>query len=83
MATSSLDSKELWVVEQWFDLNCMVANPGKFQVMFLGLSKSANICIEIDDLVLTPKDNVELLGITINSELKFTDHVKSLCAKTS
>ena len=61
----------------------MVANPEKFQVMFLGRPKTANICIEIDDLVLVPKDNVKLLGITIDSELKFTDHVKSLFAKTS
>ena len=70
-------------VLKWFDSNRMVANPEKFQVMFLGLPKTANICIEIDDLVLVPKDNVKLLGITIDSELKFTDHVKSLCAKTS
>ena len=70
-------------VLKWFDSNRMVANPEKFQVMFLGLPKTANICNEIDDLVLVPKDNVKLLGITIDSELKFTDHVKSLCAKTS
>ena len=52
----------------------MVANPDKAQVMFLGLPKSDNICIEIDDLF--PKDNVKLLGITIDSELKFADHIK-------
>ena len=28
---------------------------------------SANICIEIDNLVLVPKDDVKLLGITIDS----------------
>ena len=67
----------------WFDSNRMVANPGKFQVMFLGLLKSANICIEIDGLVLVPKNNVKLLGITIDSDLKFTNHVKSSCRKTS
>ena len=52
----------------------MVANPDKAQMMFLGLPKSDNICIEIDDLF--PKDNVKLLGITIDSELKFADHIK-------
>ena len=60
----------------------MVANPGKFQVMFLELPKSANICIEIDRSVLFPTNNVKLLGITIDSDHKFTNHVKSLCRKT-
>ena len=61
----------------------MVANPEKFQVMFLGLPKGSNICIEIDHLVLVRKENVKLLGITIDSDLKFTDHVKFLCVKSS
>ena len=52
-------------------------------MMFLGLPKGRNKFIEIDDLVLVPKDNVKLLGITIDSELKFTDHIKSLCVKMS
>ena len=69
---------DIEIVLKWFDSNRMVANPEKFQVIFLGLPKTANICIEIDDLVLVPKVNVKLLGITIDSELKFTDHVKSL-----
>ena len=55
---------------KWFDSNRMVANPDKFQVMFLGLPKNSNICIEVDDLVLVPKDNVKLFGINIDSELK-------------
>ena len=71
-------------VLKWFESNRMVANPEKFHVMFLGLPKTANICIEIDDLVLVPRDNVKLLGITIDSELKFTVMSNpSLCAKTS
>ena len=59
----------------------MLANPDKFQVMFIRLPTYSNICIEIHDLVLISKDNVQLLGI--DSELKFTDHVKSLCSKIS
>ena len=49
--------------------------------LFLPVNKY--IYIEIDDLLLVPKDNVKFLGININSELKFTDHVKSLCTKMS
>ena len=70
-------------VPKWFDSNRMVATPDKFPVMFPGLPKESNICIEIDDLVLVPKDNVKLLGINIDSELKYTDHVKSLSIEMS
>ena len=49
----------------------------------MGYQKNSNICIEIGDLVLVPKDNEKLLGINIDSELKFTDHVKSLCTEMS
>ena len=70
-------------VLKWFDSDRMVANPEKFQVMFLALPKSANVCIEIDYQVIDLKDIVKLLGTTIDSELKFTDHVKSLCATTN
>ena len=60
-----------------------MANPGKFQVMFLGIPQNSNICIEVDDLVLVSKDNVKLLGSNIDSELKPSDPVKSLCIKMS
>ena len=59
-------------VRKWFDSNRMVANPDKFQVMFLGLPKNCNISIELDDLVLAQKDDVKLPGINIYSDLKYT-----------
>ena len=70
-------------VQKWFDSNPIVANLENFQVIFLGLPKSNNICIEIDDLVLVPKDNTKNLRITIDSKLKFADHVKSMYLKIS
>ena len=36
-------------------------------MMFLGLLKCANFCIEIDDLGFVQKDNMQLPGITIDS----------------
>ena len=44
---------------EWFDSNHMVANPGKFQVMFLGLNVNQKLCIEIDDLVIKPTNSVK------------------------
>ena len=72
---------DLTHIIEWFDSNRMVANPGKFQVMFLGLNTNQKLCIENDNLVIKPTDSVKLLGITIDSKLKFS--VKSICTKAS
>ena len=57
----------------------LVANPSKFQVMFMGLGNDYKLCMEIDEMVITTIDKVKLLGVVIDSKLKFDEHVKSLC----
>ena len=65
-------------------LNCfrvyhMAANPGKFQVMFLGMRKQPRLTLEITDITIPLIDKVKLLGVTIDSQSKFDDHIKALC----
>ena len=55
-------------VIKWFDSNYMIANP-EITGDVPWATISSNICIEIYDLVLVPKDNVKLLGINIDSLL--------------
>ena len=64
-----------------FESNIMVANPSSFQVMFMGLGNDCKLCMEIDEVVIKTADKVKLLGIIIDSKLKFDEHVKSLCLK--
>ena len=47
--------------------------------------KSLNhkLCIEIDKMVITPVDKVKLAGVTIDSILKFDEHVKSFYLKAN
>ena len=61
----------------------MVANPSKFQAMFMGLGNDCKLCMEIDEMVITTVDKVKLLGVIIDSKLKFDEHVKSLCIKAN
>ena len=65
----------------WFESNMMVANPSKFQVMFMRFCNDCKLCIEIDKMVIRTVDKVKLVGVTIDSKLKFDVHVKSLCLK--
>ena len=55
----------------------MVANPSKFQLMFMGLSKDNKLCLEIDEKIIPSTNQVKLLGITIDAKLKFD--TQSLC----
>ena len=67
----------------WFESNMMVANPSEFQVMFMGLGNDYKLCMEIDEMVIRTVDKVKLLGVIIDSKLKFDEHVKSLCLKAN
>jgi hypothetical protein len=67
-------------VLEWFSLNLLKPNPSKFQMLVIG-EKNLPICIRVGDLVLNAKNSVELLGITIDCNLTFFEHIKSLCVK--
>ena len=63
----------------WFQVNSLKANPGKFQFMILG-DKNNNV-LNIHDKEIKNASVVELLGITIDSRLKFKKHLDNLCRK--
>ena len=63
----------------WFRVNHMAANPGKFQVIFLWMREQPKLILESNDTTILLTDKVKLLGVTIDSQLKFDDHMKALC----
>lgn len=68
---------------RWFSLNSMVANPDKFQIMFLGVHDNAEISLEIGDINIPAKNTVKLLGVDIDHKLKFSTHVTNICNRIS
>ena len=58
----------------------MVANPAKFQLMFLGLKKNQNLALDINGNVIANSKEVKLLG---DSQLNFKSYVKALCVKAN
>ena len=68
---------------EWFTNNGMVANPKKFQLMFLGLKGQRGLRLNINENELSATDHVKLLGIEIDNKLKFSNHVKTLCSKST
>ena len=71
------------MVLRWFSFNSMVANPNKFQVMFLGVKNNLDICFETDGIKFSAENSVELLGILIDHKLTFSSHVETICKRAS
>ncbi len=64
----------------WFKSNFMVANPAKFQVIFLGTG--INITgLNINGKFVEATDTVKLLGVTLDNKLNFVPHIKDMCYK--
>ena len=57
----------------------MAANPGKLQVMFLGMREQPKLTLEFNDITIPLTDKAKLLRVSIDSKLKFDDHIKTLC----
>ena len=67
----------------WFKINSIKANPGKFQFMVLGVKNIVHFTINVNSKIIPCSNEVKLLGITIGNELKFKKHIKDLCRKAS
>ena len=74
---------DLSSVLQWFTENVMVANPEKFQLMFLGVKSDQQMCLRIDDQIINQCQQVKLLGVTIDSKLNFDRRILELCGKVN
>ena len=56
----------------WFDLNLLVANPAKFQLMLLGSNlQNSDISLNCNGIVIQATNTVTLLGMTFDSKLNF------------
>ena len=67
----------------WFNQNGMKANPEKFQVMFMGKNVPKRFKICIYDINIESSENIEILGIILDTRLKFDLMVRQICRKVS
>ena len=61
----------------------MKTNPGKFQFMVLGVKNIAPFRLNVNGKIIPCSNEVKLLGITIDNELKFKKHIEDFCKKAS
>ena len=70
-------------VLKWFKVNSIKANPKKFQFMILGKGTRHTIVLNINNIKIKESQNVELLGLTIDNQLTFKDHINMLCRRAN
>ena len=64
----------------WFQYNHLKANPGKCHLL---LSSKTPTDVSIDDASIKTSTKETLIGILIDSELSFDQHISSICSKAS
>ena len=70
-------------VIQWLKDNEMVANPSKFQLMFLSKYKNIEKNMSFDGKITKSSDTVELLRITLDKNINFKRHIENICHKVN
>ena len=68
---------------EWFKINSLKANPGKFQFMVLGYKDERSFNIHINNVQIKNSNEVTLLGIKIDKNLTFKKHISELCRRAS
>ena len=66
---------------RWFVNNYMKLNEEKCHFIISG-HKYEHSWVKINENMIWESSNVKLLGVNIDSNLTFNDHVSSICAKT-
>ena len=65
----------------WFKINSVKANPGKFQFMVLGVTNIVPFILNINGKIIPSSNEVKLLGISIDNQLKFKSISRSFVRK--
>ena len=76
--------RESKILIEWFFRNQMKANPDKFQALAVGEKTSAlKPVFKIGEAEVECEETVKLLGVEIDSQLKFDVHISAMCRKAS
>ncbi|KAL9970833.1 hypothetical protein ACROYT_G023280 [Oculina patagonica] len=72
---------------KWYESNLLAGNLKKYQTLNIGCSKTTDsgtsAVIYTNNQKIKTADTLKLLGVTIDSKLKFSEHVSSACIKAS
>ena len=81
---NSLEVKTNNAIE-WMKDNNMIANPDKFKAIVLTKTdhNTVGIRLEFSEKTILSSNEIDLLGITIDTKLSFDSHIAKICRKAS
>ena len=77
-----LKNRDLGRTDEWYVTNGMKRNHKKYKAMVVGKSE-ANATFMCERTVIPIEREVELLGVVVDSKLKFEGHISKICRKVS
>ena len=66
----------------WFEMNYMKLNTDKCHLLISG-NKNEYMWAKLDEDIVWESNDVELLGVTIDNNLRFDKHLSSICLKAN
>lgn len=67
---------------EWYDENMLKGNYGKYKTLTMGKQRE-NITVKIGGVEIESTEKLKLLGVTIDNQLQFTEHISNVCKRSS
>lgn len=68
---------------EWYKENFLEGNITKYQTMIIPKQETHELDVEIDGITIKASDELKLLGVTIDRNLTFSEHISTVCKKAS
>ena len=71
------------IAVKWFDNNQTTANPDAFQIIISSQHRVDKFDISLNGHVITHGNTLKILGVTLEDNLNFNEHVRNRCQTAS
>ena len=74
-------SSDFKIINNWFYENVMILNPEKSHIICIGRKIDDAETLNFNNLAMKNSKEVEVLGITLDRNMNFHNHIKNICRK--
>ena len=68
----------------WYKSNYLSGNPSKYQVLIMSRAKQeVKKAVHINGHTIRQAEEIKLLGVILDVNVQFSEHIKQICTKTS